>query len=79
MPRYLTLSKPKTRFRMRNTCSYVVFGLEAALFFGGDEGLLEGFEGAIGLAAEGGFVKRNFCGYPPGAAPILLRAHYTNT
>ena len=35
----------------------VVFELEGAVVvFGCDEGLLEGFEGAVGFAAEGGFV-----------------------
>ena len=34
----------------------LLFGLEAAFFFGTDEGLLEGVEGFIGLVAEGGFV-----------------------
>jgi hypothetical protein len=35
----------------------VVFELESAcVVFGGDEGLLEGFEGFVGFAAEGGFV-----------------------
>ncbi len=36
----------------------VVFELEAGtVVLGGDEGLLEGFEGLVGLAAEGGFVN----------------------
>jgi hypothetical protein len=35
----------------------VVFEFEAGIvFLGGDEGLLEGFEGFVGFAAEGGFV-----------------------
>ena len=35
----------------------VVFELEGAgVVLGGDEGLLEGFEGVVGFAAEGGFV-----------------------
>src|ERR1035441_4084075 len=36
----------------------VVFELEAARpVFGGDDGLLQGFEGVVGFAAEAGFVK----------------------
>ena len=39
----------------------VVFELEGAVVvFGDDEGLLEGFEGAVGFAAEGGFVDHEF-------------------
>ena len=34
----------------------LLFGFEAAVFFGADEGLLEGVEGAVGLLAEGDFV-----------------------
>ena len=37
----------------------VVLELEGTvgIVFGGDEGLLEGFEGVVGVAAEGGFVE----------------------
>jgi hypothetical protein len=39
----------------------VVFELKGAVVvFGCDEGLLEGFEGAVGFAAEGGFVDHMF-------------------
>ena len=34
----------------------MVFGFEVAGLFCGDEGLLEGLEGVVGDAAEGGFV-----------------------
>jgi hypothetical protein len=39
----------------------VVLELErAGVVFGGDEGLLERFEGQVGFAAEGGFVDHGF-------------------
>ncbi len=62
----------------------VVLELEGAgVVFGGDEGLLEGLEGVVGFAAEGGFVDHRVSvaglvwGVPPPPS-ILLKIFETN-
>ena len=39
----------------------LLLGFKAAGFFGSDEGLLEGGQGGVGFAAEGGFVDERHC------------------
>jgi hypothetical protein len=55
-----------------------LLGLKAAVFFGVDEGLLEGVEGFVGLAAESGFVDHAWssvlaCGRRPFTVERLRR------
>jgi hypothetical protein len=48
------------------------FSLEAAFFFGAEEGLLERFEGFVGLVAESGFVNHSVISVNPNEYSSVL-------